>query len=113
MLTRRVGAVRARELLLLGRRLSGAEAVEWGAIHAAVPADEVDGVAAELVEQLSTGPTVALGLTKWALHEAQAVGLDESMRHEALALELSSRSEDFREGLGAFRDKRDPRFRGR
>ena len=113
MLTRRVGAVRARELLLLGRRLSGAEAVEWGAIHAAVPADEVEATAAALVDQLAAGPTVALGLTKWALHEAEAAGLEESMRHEALALELSSRSEDFREGLGAFREKRDPDFRGR
>jgi 2-(1,2-epoxy-1,2-dihydrophenyl)acetyl-CoA isomerase len=113
LLTRRVGAVRARQLLLLGRRLSGAEAVEWGAIHAAVPADDLTASADELVEQLGGGPTVALGLTKWALHEAEAAGLEESMRHEALALELSSRSEDFREGLDAFREKRDPDFRGR
>jgi 2-(1,2-epoxy-1,2-dihydrophenyl)acetyl-CoA isomerase len=56
---------------------------------------------------------VALGLTKWLLHESSSSSLDESMRQEAFALELSSRSEDFREGFAAFRDKRDPEFRGR
>ncbi|MET0736748.1 MAG: enoyl-CoA hydratase/isomerase family protein, partial [Acidimicrobiales bacterium] len=65
------------------------------------------------VARLAGGATVALGLTKWLLHDAAASGLDESMRQEAFALELSSRSEDFREGFAAFRDKRDPEFRGR
>lgn len=113
MLQRRVGPVRARDLLLLGRKLSGTEAVEWGVIHAAHPAGALDGEVAALVARLAGGATVALGLTKWLLHDAAASGLDESMRHEAFALELSSRSEDFREGFAAFRDKRDPEFRGR
>ena len=113
LLTRRCGAVRARELLLLGRRLSGVEAVDWGLIHAAVPVDELDTRAAEVVQQLADGPTVALGLTKWLLHEAEAASLEDTMRMEAFGLELSSRSEDFREGLAAFKEKRDPDFRGR
>jgi len=113
MLDRRVGPVRARELLLLGRRLSGTEAAEWGLIHAAHPADALDDEVATVVDQLASGPTVALGLTKWLLNEAGAVSLDESMRQEAFGLELSSRSDDFREGFAAFRDKRDPDFRGR
>ena len=105
--------MRARELLLLGRRLSGTEAAEWGLIHAAHPADALDDEVATVVDQLASGPTVALGLTKWLLNEAGAVSLDESMRHEAFGLELSSRSDDFREGFAAFRDKRDPDFQGR
>jgi 2-(1,2-epoxy-1,2-dihydrophenyl)acetyl-CoA isomerase len=113
LLQHRVGPVRARELLLLGRRLSGSEAAEWGLIHAACPGDEVDATAADLVEQLAGGPTVALGMTKWLLHEAAASGLDDQLRREAFGLELSSRSEDFREGLKAFGEKRDPEFRGR
>jgi 2-(1,2-epoxy-1,2-dihydrophenyl)acetyl-CoA isomerase len=113
LLPRRVGPVRARELLLLGRALSGDEAVAWGAIHAAVPAGELDGAVAELVDQLAGGPTVALGLTKWLLHEGEARSLDAQLRDEAFALELSSRSEDFREGLAAFREKRRPEFGGR
>jgi 2-(1,2-epoxy-1,2-dihydrophenyl)acetyl-CoA isomerase len=113
LLPRRVGMVRARELLLLGRRLSGAEAAAWGLIHAAVPADEVEAETGALVEQLAAGPTVALGLTKWLLHRGESSALDEHLADEALALELSSRSEDFREGLAAFRDKRSPGFKGR
>jgi 2-(1,2-epoxy-1,2-dihydrophenyl)acetyl-CoA isomerase len=108
--------VHARELLLLGRQLSGDEAVEWGAIHAAVATDEpgaLDRAVADVVEPLAGGPTVALGLTKWLLHEGEARALDDQLRDEAFALELSSRSEDFREGLQAFKEKRRPGFKGR
>jgi 2-(1,2-epoxy-1,2-dihydrophenyl)acetyl-CoA isomerase len=122
LLPRRVGPVHARELLLLGRQLSGEEAVAWGAIHAAVPSDQpgqpgqldqLDRAVADVVEPLAGGPTVALGLTKWLLHEGEARALDDQLRDEAFALELSSRSEDFREGLQAFKEKRRPGFKGR
>ena len=113
LLPRRVGPVRARELLMLGRRLTGAEAAEWGLIHAAVPAADVDREAEQVVAQLAAGPTVALGLTKWLLHRGEARALDEQLADEAFALELSSRSEDFREGFTAFREKRGPDFKGR
>ena len=113
LLPRRVGPARARELLLLGRRLSGTEAAAWQLVHRAVPAEEVDGAANELVDRLAAGPTVAMGLTKWLLHQGEVHALDAHLADEAFALELSSRSEDFREGLAAFREKRDPRFTGR
>jgi 2-(1,2-epoxy-1,2-dihydrophenyl)acetyl-CoA isomerase len=113
LLPRLVGEVRARHLLLLGRGLSGETAAAWGAIHAAVPADELDDAVAGLVEELGAGPTVTLGLTKWLLHAGRDAPLDQHLRNEAFALELSSRSDDFREGLAAFREKRDPRFEGR
>jgi 2-(1,2-epoxy-1,2-dihydrophenyl)acetyl-CoA isomerase len=113
LLPRLVGLARARELLMLGRELSGTEAVEWGLAHRAVPGPEVDGEAAALARRLASGPTVALGLTKWLLHTAAEHSLDAHLRDEAFALELSSRSEDFREGLRAFVDKRDPGFTGR
>jgi 2-(1,2-epoxy-1,2-dihydrophenyl)acetyl-CoA isomerase len=113
LLPRRVGPARARELLLLGRRLTGVEAAEWQLVHRAVPAAEVAAVAAALAAELAAGPTVALGLTKWLLHRGEAQSLDAHLAEEAFALELSSRSEDFREGLAAFREKRPPEFRGR
>jgi 2-(1,2-epoxy-1,2-dihydrophenyl)acetyl-CoA isomerase len=113
LLPRLVGPVRTRDLLLLGRKLTGAEASEWGLVHEAVPGDDVDGTAEALLDRLATGPTVALGLTKWLLTASQTATLPEHLQNEALALEISSRSEDFREGLGAFRDKRPPDFTGR
>jgi 2-(1,2-epoxy-1,2-dihydrophenyl)acetyl-CoA isomerase len=113
LLPRLVGLARARQLLLLGRELSGAEAADWGLIHAAVDAVEVDGEAEALAANLAEAPTVAVGLTKWLIAASTDAGLTEQLRNEAFALELSSRSEDFREGLQAFRDKRDAEFRGR
>ena len=113
LLSRRVGPVRARELLLLGREVSGAEAAEWGMIHEAVDETALEPAAADLVERLAAAPTVALGLTKWLLYEADASSLDDQLRREAFALELSSRTDDFREGLAAFKEKRPPSFEGR
>jgi 2-(1,2-epoxy-1,2-dihydrophenyl)acetyl-CoA isomerase len=113
LIPRLVGPIRARELLLLGRELSGREAVEWGLIHRAVPDDQLDDTVNELVERVAAGPTVSLGLTKWLLLRGAFQSLDDHLADEALALELSSRSEDFREGLRAFSDRRPPEFRGR
>jgi 2-(1,2-epoxy-1,2-dihydrophenyl)acetyl-CoA isomerase len=113
LLPRRVGEVRARELLLLGRALSGAEAADWGAIHRAVPGAELDAAVDEVVARLANGPTVALGLTKWLLGAGASTELQAQLANEAFALELSSRTDDFREGMTAFREKRAPRFEGR
>ncbi|NIR39207.1 MAG: enoyl-CoA hydratase/isomerase family protein, partial [Actinobacteria bacterium] len=113
LLPRLVGVARAREMLLLGRRLSGTEAAEWGLIQRAVPADELETAAGEVIEKLVNGPTVAIGLTKRLLHRSSDRGLGEALEAEANALELSSRSPDFREGLSAFRDRRPPEFEGR
>lgn len=113
LLPRRIGEVRAREMLLLGRSLTGAQAFDWGMVHRAVPAAELDGAGKELVGALASGPTVTLGLTKWLLHVGATSPFDRQLEHEALALELSSRSEDFKEGLAAFQEKRAPRFSGR
>jgi 2-(1,2-epoxy-1,2-dihydrophenyl)acetyl-CoA isomerase len=104
---------RARELLVLGRAIDGSTAIDWGLGHAAAPAADVDATAEALAVELAAGPTVSLGLTKWLLHTAAEHTLDAHLRDEAFAMELSSRSEDFREGLQAFVDKRDPRFTGR
>lgn len=113
LLPRRVGEVRARELLMLGRPVTGQEAHDWRMVHRAVPEPDLDAAGDELVSALAAGPTVTLGLTKWLLHVGSTEPLDRQLEHEALALELSSRSDDFREGLAAFKEKRAPRFTGR
>jgi len=113
LLPRLVGLARARELVLLGRELSGREAADWGLVHRAVADELVDETATALARELAAGPTVALGLAKWLLHASAGADLPTHLRNEAFALELSSRSEDFREGLASFRDKRPPTFRGR
>lgn len=113
LLPRRIGEVRARSMLLLGTAVHGADAAAWGLVHAACATSELDAQVGAVVEKLAHGPTVALGLTKWLLHAGASASLDDHLRDEAFAMELSSRSDDFREGLTAFREKRPPRFTGR
>lgn len=112
-LPRLVGLARAKELLLLGRELSGREAASWGLIHRAVPEEDFEATVAEVVERLAGSATVALGLTKRLLHRGLDSSLTDTMEDEANALELSSRTLDFKEGLAAFREGRGPRFEGR
>ena len=113
LLPRLAGLARARELLLLGRKLTGAEAAAWGLIHASVPEDTLDGEAAKVIGQLAAGPTVAIGLAKKCLARNLEEPLARALDNESLALELSSRTTDFREGLAAFAERRAPRFQGR
>ncbi|OHV39264.1 enoyl-CoA hydratase [Pseudofrankia sp. EUN1h] len=113
LLPRRVGEVRARRMLLLGERVDAATAVDWGLIHAVAAAEELDATAGDVVARLAAGPTVGLGLTKWLMHVGASANLDDHLRNEAFGMELSSRSEDFREGLAAFAAKRSANFKGR
>lgn len=113
LLPRLVGVARAKELLLLGRKLTGAEAASWGLVHRAVPDGELESATAALVERLAGGATVAIGLTKHCIHRSLETGLAAAMQGEAFALELSSRTADFREGLKAFVERRAARFEGR
>ncbi len=113
LLPRLVGLARARRMLLLGEKVSGAEAADWGLIHQAVTADELDDTVQRLLERLACGPTVAIGLAKQALDFGQHASLGESMTQELYNLELSCRTSDFKEGLEAFRGRRAPNFHGR
>jgi 2-(1,2-epoxy-1,2-dihydrophenyl)acetyl-CoA isomerase len=113
LIPRLVGLARARKMLLLGREVPGATAAEWGLIHEAVDDTEVDAAAEALLDELVQGPTVAFGLAKYCLHRSLDLPLDQAMELEALALELSSRSSDFREGLKAFQNRTEPNFEGR
>ncbi|MCF2525978.1 enoyl-CoA hydratase/isomerase family protein [Yinghuangia soli] len=113
LLPRRIGEVRARKMLLLGDRVDARTAEEWGLVDRVVPESGLDKAAAEVAAGLASGPTVALGLTKWLLHNGNSATLEQQLRDEGFAMELSSRSHDFREGMAAFTGKRPAAFEGR
>ncbi|MGP0030473.1 MAG: enoyl-CoA hydratase/isomerase family protein [Acidimicrobiales bacterium] len=113
LIPRLVGVARAREMLVLGTEVSGAEAAAWGLVHRAVPAAGLDDAGRELVDRLAAAPTVAIGLTKLLLHRGLTSDIDRHLADEAWSMEVSSRSDDFKEYGQASREKRAPRFTGR
>ncbi len=113
LIPRLAGIARAKEMLMLGREISGATAAQWGLVHRAVPAKAVEVEASVLVEELAGAATVAVGLTKLLVQRSLHADLEHHLADEALALELVSRSEDFHENVRARREKREPEFRGR
>lgn len=113
LLPRLVGLARAKRMLLLGEKVSGTDAEQWGLIHQAVASVDVDTTSEELLRRLADGPTVAIGLTKQALDYGQQATLPQAMTQELFNLELSCRTIDFKEGLAAFTQRRDPEFKGR
>jgi 2-(1,2-epoxy-1,2-dihydrophenyl)acetyl-CoA isomerase len=113
LLPRLIGLTRAKQMLLLGDKVSAADAAAWGLIHQAVSPAELDDSCEELLARLAAGPTVALGLAKHAINYGQHATLTQSMTQELFDLELSCRTKDFKEGLAAFRERRPPQFHGR
>lgn len=113
LLPRLIGVARARRMLLLGEKVCAPDAADWGMIHQAVPSPELDDTVAALLARLAGGPTVAIGLAKQALSYAANATLNQSMTQELFNLELSCRTSDFKEGLEAFRQRREPDYRGR
>ena len=113
LLPRLVGIARAKDMILLGRKVTGAEAADWGMIHAATPVAEVDDAARDLATKLAAAATVSVGLSKALIHRSLTTDLAAHLQDEGFALELSSRSDDFHEASRARREKRDPEFGGR
>src|SRR3984957_16837168 len=113
LLPRLIGLTRAKQMLLLGDKVSAADAADWGLIHQAVSPAELDDSCQQLLARLAAGPTVALGLAQHAINYGQHATLTQSMTQELFDLELSCRTKDFKEGLAAFRERRPPQFHGR
>ncbi len=109
---RLVGLRRARQLLFRGTPLDAPTAVEWGLIDEAVTPDCLVSTAIALARELAAGPTFSLGHTKSLLNNPPLAGLDAALSQETTSVEATVRSADFKEGLRAFAERREPDFDG-
>jgi enoyl-CoA hydratase/carnithine racemase len=112
-LPRLVGLRRAQQLLLGGRVLDAAEALDWGLVTRVVPAAELATVALDQARALAAGPSYALGRMKRLLLASCTHSYPEQLAVERSAIVDCARTEDAREGLAAFLERRAPRFHGR
>lgn len=111
-LPRAVGLRKAKEMALLGGRLTAQEAVSAGLANRVVDDAALDAEVEALAEQLAAGPRLALGETRRLLNQASANSLSAQMQAEAEAFGRCAATDDFLEGVRAFMDKRKPAFRG-
>jgi 2-(1,2-epoxy-1,2-dihydrophenyl)acetyl-CoA isomerase len=111
-LPRAIGSVRAKEILLTGRKVDAAEALAIGLVARLVPAAELEAATVALARRLADGPTLAIGLTKRLVDAGFDGSAAAYLEREALAQSIAFGSSDRREGVAAFLAKRKPVFTG-
>lgn len=112
-LVERVGDLKARELVLLGRFFRGADAAEMGLVNEAAPADEVVERARSLAAELAEKAPISMRIARELMDRATRLERGEALEEEARALLRIMETEDWEEGVRAFHEDRTPRFRGR
>lgn len=111
-LPRLVGMARAKALTMLGERISAEQAERWGMIWRCVDDEALQDEALELARHLATQPTTGLALIKRALNASAGNTFDQQLDLERDLQRLAGRTEDYREGVGAFKEKRTATFKG-
>ena len=111
LLTRVVGLNKAKELCFTAKKISAAEAFDLGIVNHVVPDNDLLARAQEMAAQIAAGPPTALAMVKTLLNKSSTATLDQMLEYESYAQTVAYSTAEHREGVAAFREKRDPDFR--
>ncbi|MFN4084139.1 MAG: enoyl-CoA hydratase-related protein [Bacteroidia bacterium] len=111
-LPRLVGSAKAFELATMGSKVTATQAFEWGMVNRVVKPEELDAETDKIAQYYAAAPTKAIGLMKKMLNKSFNSSLDEMLEYEAYCQEIAGRSNDYKEGVSAFNEKRKPEFKG-
>jgi 2-(1,2-epoxy-1,2-dihydrophenyl)acetyl-CoA isomerase len=112
-LPRLVGLGKAAEMAFLGDMVGAEEALRLGLVNRVVPHEELEAATHELAARLAKSPTKAIGLMKRAMNRALAMDLVDLLEYEVYAQETAGSTDDHKEGMAAFLEKRQPNFTGK
>jgi 2-(1,2-epoxy-1,2-dihydrophenyl)acetyl-CoA isomerase len=112
-LPRALGTARAMGLAMLGEKLSAEQAAEWGLIWKCVDDDKLAAEVQALARHFATAPTLGLAKAKQSIYASPQHTLEQQLALECSMMRELGRSEDYREGVAAFMDKRTPQFKGK
>jgi 2-(1,2-epoxy-1,2-dihydrophenyl)acetyl-CoA isomerase len=112
-LPRLIGMQRATALMMLGEKVTATDAENMGMIFRSISADSYEVEIAKLSKQLASMPTEGLALTKQALNQSLHNNLIDQLQFEDKLQQKAASTEDYREGVNAFLEKRSPQFKGK
>ncbi len=111
-LAREIGVARAKDLVLTARRIGAVDALAWGLVSRIAPPDRLREEAIALAEQVARNAPISLRQAKRAIDDGLHLPLDEALAHETRMYQDCLQTEDRREALRAFAEKRRPVFKG-
>jgi len=109
---RNVPRKKVNEMMLLGEQISAEQAVEYGLANKVVPADEFDAAIADWAGQLASKSPVLMRLGHDAMYRQQDMDIDDALEYLRSQLSLTFSTEDIKEGVAAFFEKRNPEWKG-
>lgn len=112
-LPKAISPARAFEMATMAPKIMAVRALEWGLINRVVGLEELDAEVAKVADYYAEAPTMAIGMIKKMLNKAGHSDLQTMLQYEAYCQEIAGRSEDYKEGVASFNEKRKPNFKGK